>query len=389
MNHVFISYRHSEPEHAAAVRALGDMLRGENIPVELDQFCRDAHPGGPDEGWPKWSQDRASGSACVLIVASRGWFAAYSGAGGEPGGYGAASEAAVFRQYLYNTKNENERIRIVFLDDDGCTVPDSLGPWHQFRLSSTDDRAQMLAWIQQRLQLDRPAAGGVRWPEPVKFIPDIADRTHEWPLVANLLTGRARERILLIEASSPGLGKSTLVRCAASYAEQLGLPVAHIDFKDAGVDTERVLGRFDLELGALLPQFSRDPTKLHVLRKDLRALRRPVLLIFDSYEMAAANKVLSDLVSGEILAEARRAPAVAVIVAGQVAPDATHADWRSDSRRVCLEPITRVEHWESWVDRKFPSFHEKNADINTLLMATGGNPKLIAELVQAIVACPS
>jgi hypothetical protein len=389
MNHVFISYRHSDVGHSGAVRALGDMLRRENIPVELDQFCRDANPGGPNEGWPRWSQDRARASACVLIVASRGWFAAYDGIDGEPGGFGAASEAAVFRQYLYDTKSQNERVRIVWLDDDAsaCAVPEPLRPWHQFRpFLSTEDRAQMLAWIQQRLQLDRPTAG-VRWPEPVEFSPDIADRTHEWPLVASLLTGRSRERILLIEASAAGLGKSTLVRCAADYAKKLELPVAHVDFKYFGVDTGHVLGTFDLELGELLPQFRRDPTKLHVLRKDLRALRQPLLLIFDSYETAATNKALSDLVSGVILAEAVTAPAVAVIVAGQVVPDAAHAVWRDDSRRVCLEPITRVEHWEGWLARKFPSFREKKADINTILMATGGNPKVVAELFQAIEAC--
>src|SRR6516165_934759 len=75
--HVFISYRHESPEHARAVRRLAELLRQAKIPVALDQFYLDEFPGGPDLGWPKWSEDCANESACVLIVGSAGWFAAY------------------------------------------------------------------------------------------------------------------------------------------------------------------------------------------------------------------------------------------------------------------------------------------------------------------------
>jgi SEFIR domain len=76
--HVFISYRHESEEHASAVRRLGELLRQSKIPVALDQFHLDEHPGGPDlGGWPKWCEDCANDSACVLIIASAGWFAEY------------------------------------------------------------------------------------------------------------------------------------------------------------------------------------------------------------------------------------------------------------------------------------------------------------------------
>jgi hypothetical protein len=50
----------------------------------MDQFYLNDHPGGPDEGWPKWCEDCANKSVCVLIIAFEGWFAAYDKTA-EPG----------------------------------------------------------------------------------------------------------------------------------------------------------------------------------------------------------------------------------------------------------------------------------------------------------------
>jgi hypothetical protein len=86
-NQVFLSYRHESDEHSRAVLQLGELLRRAAIPVALDQFYLDDNPGGPDEGWPKWCEDCANESACVLIVASEGWFSAYNKCG-EPGWVG-------------------------------------------------------------------------------------------------------------------------------------------------------------------------------------------------------------------------------------------------------------------------------------------------------------
>src|SRR3954471_21653512 len=61
-NQVFISYRHESPEHSRKVRGLGEMLRQAGLPVMLDQFYLEEHPGGPDDGWPKWSEDCANES---------------------------------------------------------------------------------------------------------------------------------------------------------------------------------------------------------------------------------------------------------------------------------------------------------------------------------------
>jgi hypothetical protein len=134
VNHVFISYRHESVEHARAARLLGESLRQAAIPVELDQFYLDEHPEGPDEGWPKWSEDRADKSACVLIIASPGWFAAYEKSALSGTGLGAASEADLFRQPFWDEQGNNARIRLAFLHEVAADIiPVRLRAWHQFR----------------------------------------------------------------------------------------------------------------------------------------------------------------------------------------------------------------------------------------------------------------
>jgi TIR domain-containing protein len=117
MNHVFLSYRHESEIHAKSVRKLGERLKAAGLPVELDQFYIEDHPGGPDETWPKWCEDRAEKSACVLIVCSKGWFDSYRKEGVPGKGLGVALEAAVFSQKVYDDKGHNARVRLVILDD--------------------------------------------------------------------------------------------------------------------------------------------------------------------------------------------------------------------------------------------------------------------------------
>src|SRR5262245_6411432 len=104
LNQVFISYRHENVEHNRSVRRLGQLLRQVGIPVALDQFFLDEHPGGPDVGWPRWCEENAAESQCVLIVASEGWFAAYNKVGEPNVGFGSAAEADLFRQALWDEK---------------------------------------------------------------------------------------------------------------------------------------------------------------------------------------------------------------------------------------------------------------------------------------------
>lgn len=154
-NQVFISYRQESPEHGRAVRHLGELFKQAGLPVLLDQFYMDEHPGGPNEGWPKWCEDAATKSACVIIIGSVGWFAAYEGTEPPGKGCGAASEAGLFRQILYTQKGDNAHIRLVYLHHlSPEQVPVGLRPWHHFRpLDSDVDSESMIRWIRSRLEL--------------------------------------------------------------------------------------------------------------------------------------------------------------------------------------------------------------------------------------------
>ena len=385
-NQVFISYRQESSEHDRAVCQLGELLREAKIPVVLDQFFREENPGGPDEGWPKWCEDCATQSRCVLIIASEGWFAAYEK--GSPGqGYGAAAEADIFRQSLYDDQGENARIRLVFLHDVAPQkIPVRLRPWHQFRLERDENLDQLIRWLADSLGLSDVALPAVSWPGPVAFQPDIADRNEkEWPAVVDLLAGKSHQRILLFEGRS-GIGKTELLRNAAAYAKQLEISVARVDFKAVGPKVEDVLGLIDLEIGKLLPKFSGDGAcKPHLLRKDLRAMRRPVLLIFDTYEKAADNTSVADWLNLQLLAEVETALGLAVIVAGQRLPDVAKSNWRDLARPLPLQPITQLEHWEKWVERHYPGFRDKG-DLSTLVKATGGSPSLMATFCATVAA---
>jgi hypothetical protein len=172
MNHIFLSYRHESDDHAKTVRNLGEKLKAAGLPVELDQFYIDDYPGGPDEGWRKWCEDRAEKSACVLIVSSKGWFDSYRKEGTPGQGLGAALEAAVFSGEIYDEKGHNARVRLVNLDNfnEAC-IPQRLKDWHIFRpFSSVAEFDQMTKWIRQRLAM--PGSSGS--PPRVVFLAECA-----------------------------------------------------------------------------------------------------------------------------------------------------------------------------------------------------------------------
>ncbi len=114
-------------------------------------------------------------------------------------------------------------------------------------------------------------------------------------------------------------------------------------------------------------------------------MREPVLIIFDGYEAAHDNKPVADWLNQQLLAEVETALGLTVIVAGQKVPDYANAGWRDLARHLPLEPITEIEHWEPWVERRYPDFRDKGVHLATVVMAANGNPALISTLCETIV----
>jgi hypothetical protein len=207
----------------------------------------------------------------------------------------------------------------------------------------------------------------------------------EWPPIVELLSGRSTKRILLYEGES-GFGKSALVRQAALYAKLLSIPVVSVDFKGGTLAVPGILEQFDLDIGFYLPNFSNAGANrtTHLLRKDLRSLLKPILVIFDSYEDAVGNKEVTDWLNQQFLNEVETAVGLAVIVAGQKVPDYSKAGWSDSIRHLKLKPIIDIEHWKPWVDQHYPKFWEKGADLKTVLMVAGGNPLTVRSACEAI-----
>src|SRR5262245_29836053 len=115
---VFISYRHESDAHRARVRDLAERIERAGIAVVFDQFAqaREFNGGGPNDGWPRWCKRQASTAQRVLFVASAGWFHCYERKDVGGTGLGAAAEAAVLDQMLYNQAGVNRTLRLVAFD---------------------------------------------------------------------------------------------------------------------------------------------------------------------------------------------------------------------------------------------------------------------------------
>ncbi len=235
MQHVFLSYKHETPEHAAAVRHLAQRLREARIPVELDQFFLEQNPGGPDEGWPKWCEDRAVQSCCVLIVASQGWFDAYENKGSPSESLGAAEEAAIFRQDIYERKGVNVRIRLALLHElDDATIPIRLRGFHRFRpLAEAAEFEQLVSWIRQRIEAKGPSAplpavsgqgsgAALRAALAPDSLADLCDRSDQEGRLGTLLSRIKRQDLcrpllLVVHGESREVPISLVERLARHY----------------------------------------------------------------------------------------------------------------------------------------------------------------------------
>nr|WP_246312560.1 SEFIR domain-containing protein [Aquabacterium terrae] len=142
----FISYRHLDAQHGTRVRAFALRLRDAGVDVALDQFFLDEHHTGPDEGWPKWSSDHASKSACVLIIGTVGWFDSFDKMPRLAGaGLGSACEADDIRTRIYEAGGRAEGIRVVIFDDaDAAHISQGLRQYPYFRADR--DFARIAEW---------------------------------------------------------------------------------------------------------------------------------------------------------------------------------------------------------------------------------------------------
>ena len=204
----------------------------------------------------------------------------------------------------------------------------------------------------------------VEWPNyATHYEPDIANRDAEFGFFCAMINGRTTERAIFLEAPT-NCGKTTLVNECRRYTSTALSPVAAIkvDFK-ATPSKEDTLDTLRLDLQSLFPQFSQSTISTGELRANLRILRQPIVLFFDSYEKAspATCEFLMTLVLGDL----EKLPAVRVVIAGQRVPDHATAMWTNSVRHFLLGPINEVKHRERVTNKHFPNLTREQ--IHTVL----------------------
>jgi len=104
------------------------------------------HPGGPGDGWDKWSSDRALHTSHVIIVGSESWFQCFDKTQAPGTGLGAACEADDIRHRVYEANGIVETIRVVLFDDaDSKHISPKLKRYHCFHTERDFDN--IIRWL--------------------------------------------------------------------------------------------------------------------------------------------------------------------------------------------------------------------------------------------------
>lgn len=292
MSQVFISYRQTNNEQKQRVRAFAERLRSTGIEVILDQFFLDDNPGGPNDGWPKWSSDRASKTDYVLIIGNQAWFHCFDGSQSPGTGLGAAREARDIFQRIYDASGVIDDIRVVLFDDaEAVHIPIQLKGYHRF--DAEDDFRNIVRWLRPVTTDDTPR---ISIPHNLPSLQPFFGREEELKKIADALDAESRTWGALIDGPG-GIGKTSLaVRAAYDASAQDFDKIAFVSLKSRELDDdgERDLSVFLISgLSELLNELSRelDHTDIAKAPEDQRprllldALRGTrTLLVLDNLE---------------------------------------------------------------------------------------------------------
>lgn len=378
MPKVFISYRQIDDAQRQRVRDFAVRIRGCGIEVVLDQFFKDDHPGGPPEGWPKWSSDQAIHTEKVLVIGNAPWFRCFDGTEAPGVGLGAACEAGDLRQRIYKLGGVQDIIRVAYFDrSDISGISFHLERYDRFH--AVDHFTDLIRWLGGTPPATSPPASSsstaITWPARCPtFIPDMANREAEFSFFADTLCGGNPKRATLIAAPS-GSGKTRLVTEFHRYGETaLGRDsCCLVDFRgqrptDYLFDTLAFKFKGDFRLKTESG-----------LRTALRGVTQPLLLIFDTFEQATEDA--RKLVEYTLLPDLLDCDAVRLLLAGQpqAMPTPSGNAWGSKAQRYDLGFIQDIDAWITWA-KQFPLI---TADmVRTIVLSTLGAPSVTADLIR-------
>lgn len=384
MPRVFISYSHDTEEHKARVASLAQRLRDDGLTVVLDG---DMLPGGPAEGWPLWSERQVTETDFVLVACTLIYSQRYEGNQPPGEGLGAVCEARAIRQFLYDHAGINEKIRVVLFDAVYQQyIPTQLKSYHSYQPLLEQSYGDLLAWLKKTDVPPPPPPEPLvlQWPNASPdYNSELADRKDEFTLFERMITGQLSKRILLLRGASNS-GKTALMTALRAYALNLNLPVALLDFK--GCPTLDQL--LELLRGDLGPHILRDSFPaigsrfLPSLISDLKRLKVPVVLMFDTYHEASVDS--QDWLDRQLLQRLDQVPGVVVVIGGQSVPVHDKLTCRALVEVCELQPIRRVEDWLEYSDRKWQSSPITADQVLVLTLATDGNPGQLSALLETM-----
>lgn len=297
---VFISYRQTHDGQRQRVREFALKLQGCGIEIILDQLYLDAHPGGPPEGWDKWSSDQALNTDIVIIIGTKEWFQCFEKTQPHGTGLGAACEADDLRHRIYKANGIIENIRVVLFEEaDAGHISAKLERYHRF--NAERDFNNIVRWLGGTVPTAAPMSGvsphlGFSIPHNLPALQPFFGREEELGQIAVALDPESRTWGALIDGPG-GMGKTSLaVRAAYSVKPGAFDRIVFVSLKSRELDDEglRDLSGFILSgLTELLGELARELGRDDILKQAeeqrprllLEALKgKRALLILDNLE---------------------------------------------------------------------------------------------------------
>jgi hypothetical protein len=131
----FISYSHDSEQHSQRVLALANQLRAQGVEAEIDQY-----ETRPPQGWPRWCEEqlRPENSELVLVVCTETYLQRIEGKVPADEGRGVFWEGGIIYSYLYEEKNTEKFLPVVFDRKDEAYIPRPLKGATRFLLTAFD-----------------------------------------------------------------------------------------------------------------------------------------------------------------------------------------------------------------------------------------------------------
>lgn len=237
MSQVFISYRQTDDAQIKRVRSFAERLRDCDVNVVLDQFFEDENPGGPSHGWPHWTSAQASKTDYVLIVGSEPWFQCFEGTQPPGTGLGAAYEARIIRQRIYEASGVINDIRIFLFDDkEAASIPIDLRGYHRFHAER--DFENIVRWLGGKIDTDDKPRTSI--PHNLPSLQPFFGREEELKKIADALDPESRTWGALIDGPG-GMGKTSLaVRAAYNAPPDAFDKIVFVSLKSRELDDDGV-----------------------------------------------------------------------------------------------------------------------------------------------------